>query len=230
MSIKIENLSFNYLPNTQEQSNKDLKIVKVNSTYHNFSLDIKAGSVVALVGPSGIGKSTLFNLITKLSDPDEGRIFLDDMPLSLMTFDDIQQTVSYVTQENFLFKGTLQENLSYGNQGFDCSEENLINSLKLTNAHDFVMKKGGLSMIIEEKGKNLSGGEKQRIIMARALVKNPRLLLLDEATAGVDGESEQIIIENLRKSRKDMTTIIITHKIDNFKPILTEIIDLSKVK
>ena len=230
MSIKIENLSFNYLPNTQEQSNKDLKIVNVNSTYHNFSLDIKAGSVVALVGPSGIGKSTLFNLITKLSDPDEGRIFLDDMPLSLMTFDDIQQTVSYVTQENFLFKGTLQENLSYGNQGFDCSEENLINSLKLTNAHDFVMKKGGLSMIIEEKGKNLSGGEKQRIIMARALVKNPRLLLLDEATAGVDGESEQIIIENLRKSRKDMTTIIITHKIDNFKPILTEIIDLSKVK
>lgn len=230
MSIKIENLSFNYLPNTQEQSNKDLKIVNVNATYHNFSLDIKAGSVVALVGPSGIGKSTLFNLITKLSDPDEGRIFLDDMPLSLMTFDDIQQTVSYVTQENFLFKGTLQENLSYGNQGFDCSEENLINSLKLTNAHDFVMKKGGLSMIIEEKGKNLSGGEKQRIIMARALVKNPRLLLLDEATAGVDGESEQIIIENLRKSRKDMTTIIITHKIDNFKPILTEIIDLSKVK
>lgn len=77
---------------------------------------------MALVGPSGIGKSTLFNLITKLSDPDSGRIFLDDMPLSLLTFDDIQQTISYVTQENFLFRGTLEENLAYGNQGFDCSQ------------------------------------------------------------------------------------------------------------
>ena len=119
---------------------------------------------------------------------------IDDVDIENFTFKDVQKIISYVTQENFLFKGTLQENLSYGNQGFDCSEKNLINCLKLTNAHDFVMKKGGISMIIEEKGKNLSGGEKQRIIMARALVKNPRLLLLDEATAGVDGESEKIII------------------------------------
>lgn len=90
--------------------------------FSNFSLNIPAGSVVALVGPSGIGKSTLFNLLTKLSEPNEGKICLDDMPLSLMTFHDIQQTISYVTQENFLFRGTVEENLSYGNQGFDCSK------------------------------------------------------------------------------------------------------------
>ena len=106
-----------------------------------------------------------------------------------MSFHDIQQEVSYVTQDNFLFRGTVEENLSYGNQGFDCNVENLENCLKLTNAFEFVQKKGGLSSLIEEGGKNLSGGEKQRIILARALVKHPRLLLLDEATAGIDPES-----------------------------------------
>ena len=90
--------------------------------YKNYSEKINAGEVVALVGPSGVGKSTLFNLITKLTDPSSGNIYLDDMPLSIMTFQDIQHKISYVTQENFLFRGTLQENLMYGNHGFDCSE------------------------------------------------------------------------------------------------------------
>lgn len=90
--------------------------------YSNYNLDINSGEIVALVGPSGVGKSTLFNLITKLSEPEKGRIYLDDMSLSLMNFSDIQQLISYVTQENFLFKGTVAENLAYGNQGFDCSE------------------------------------------------------------------------------------------------------------
>lgn len=89
--------------------------------YTNFNENINAGDVVALIGPSGVGKSTLLNLLTKLSDPTSGNIYIDDMPISLMTFQDIQHKVSYVTQENFLFKGTLEENLIYGNHGFDCS-------------------------------------------------------------------------------------------------------------
>lgn len=93
--------------------------------YENFNQTINSGDVVALVGPSGVGKSTLLNLLTKLSSPTHGNIYFDDMPLSLMTFQDIQQKVSYVTQENLLFRGTLEDNLSYGNQGFDCSKENL---------------------------------------------------------------------------------------------------------
>lgn len=95
---------------------------KQRPMYKNYSEKINAGEVVALVGPSGVGKSTLFNLITKLTDPTSGNIYLDDMPLSIMTFQDIQHKISYVTQENFLFRGTLQENLMYGNHGFDCSE------------------------------------------------------------------------------------------------------------
>lgn len=116
--------------------------------YNNFNLNIQPGEVIALVGASGTGKSTLLNLITKLSDPESGNISLDDMPLSLMTFQDIQHKISYVTQENFLFKGTLEENLIYGNHGFDCSPENLTNCLKFTNAYDFTTKKGGLKMHI----------------------------------------------------------------------------------
>jgi ABC-type multidrug transport system fused ATPase/permease subunit len=106
--------------------------------------------------------------------------------------------VSYVTQEVFLFAGTFEENLRYGNHGFDLSEENMIKCLKKVNAYDFVMNKGGLKGRMEEKGGNLSGGEKQRIILARALIKDPRLLLLDEATSGIDHDSESQIISNLK--------------------------------
>ena len=130
-----------------------------------------------------------------------------------MNFSDIQQTTSYVTQETFLFRGTVRDNLIYGNQGLDSSDHHLLHCLKMTNIHSFVEMHGGLDMMIEERGKNLSGGEKQRIALARALVKNPRLLLLDEATSGIDGESEKVIIANLRQSRKGMTTLIVTHKV-----------------
>lgn len=102
----------------------------------------------------------------------------------------------------------------------------MIECLKFTNAYDFVSAKGGLDGLINEKGSNLSGGEKQRIILARALVKNPQLLLLDEGTSGIDPESEKIIIDNLGKHRSNMTTILITHKIEPFLPILTQTINL----
>jgi ABC-type bacteriocin/lantibiotic exporter with double-glycine peptidase domain len=211
--LRIDNLSFDYITGENR-----------NEMYNKFNENIKAGDVVALVGPSGVGKSTLLNLITKLDEPKSGTIYFDGVALSEMSFKDIQHKVSYVTQENFLFRGTLEENLVYGNHGFDCSEENLKNALKLTNAFNFTSKKGGLAMQIETKGNNLSGGEKQRIIMARALVKHPRLLLLDEATAGVDSASERIIIDNLARSREGMTIIIITHKLENFIPIITKFI------
>jgi ABC-type bacteriocin/lantibiotic exporter with double-glycine peptidase domain len=137
--------------------------------------------------------------------------------------------VSYVTQEVFLFAGTFEENLRYGNHGFDLSEENMIKCLKKVNAYDFVMNKGGLKGRVEEKGGNLSGGEKQRIILARALIKDPRLLLLDEATSGIDQDSESQIISNLKQLKGSSTIIIITHKLEPFKHIIDQTIYLKKL-
>jgi ABC-type multidrug transport system fused ATPase/permease subunit len=215
--INISNLHFTYLNENGEN---------IGKIYDNYSLVIHPGSIVALVGPSGSGKSTLFNLLTKLEDIESGLILLDGHNVKDLTFKDIQRMVSYVTQENYLFKGTFRDNLKYGNQHFECSDERLNECLKLTNAFDFVASKGGLDALINEKGSNLSGGEKQRLILARALIKEPRLLLLDEGTSGIDSESEKIIINNLANHRSNMTTILITHKIDPFSPILTQIINL----
>lgn len=177
---------------------------------------IQPGEIVALVGPSGSGKSTLLNILTKLEEAELGKVTLDGQDISDLSFKNIQAMVSYVTQDAYLFRGSFRDNLAYGNQHFDCNDTRLIDCLRLTNALDFVAAKGGLDGMVQERGSNLSGGEKQRLILARALVKNPRLLLLDECTSGVDSASEEVIINNLSKYREHMTTIIITHKLDPF--------------
>jgi ABC-type multidrug transport system fused ATPase/permease subunit len=135
--------------------------------------------MTAIVSRSGTGKSTLLNLLSKLYKPDSGCIYINNEPLNTKSDEFIQQNISYVTQDNYIFKGTFYSNVIYGNHGFDISEERVKECLRLAEAEQFVTNKGGIQGEVMEAGENLSGGEKQKLVLARALVKRPPILILD---------------------------------------------------
>jgi len=181
--------------------------------------------MTAITGRSGIGKSTLLNLLTKLYEPEQGSIYLNEEPLSDKSDEFIQQNMSYVTQDSFVFTGTFYSNIIYGNQGFDTSEERVVEVLKATEALEFVMNKGGLHGRVNEKATNLSGGQRQKLVLARALLKRPAILILDEATANIDKESEYTIFRNLKDICKNSTCIVITHKLGLIEEFIDDKID-----
>lgn len=192
-----------------------------------LSFEVKPGSVVAITGSSGSGKSTILNLLTKLYEADEGKIYIDKREVSQIDPVWIRMNVSYVTQEPILFMGTIFENPRYGNENFDISEENLINAAKLADADEFIRAMPeGYKTQIGEKGMTLSGGQRQRIVLARALVKNPKILIMDESTSSLDPESERQIVKGLQKVVKDRTCLIVTHKLESYQSIITQNIKL----
>jgi ATP-binding cassette subfamily B protein len=182
----------------------------------NLNLSIDPGSVVALVGPSGAGKTTFCNLIPRFYEPEEGRVLVDRSDVRHVSLQSLRAAVGMVQQDVFLFTGTIRDNISYGKPG--ATEEEVEQASRHAGAHEFILElPSGYDTHIGEKGIKLSGGQKQRISIARAFLKNPRILILDEATSSLDTHTEMIIQEALGKLIEGRTTLIIAHRLSTIR-------------
>lgn len=200
--IELRNITFGY------EANKPV--------LKNISMKIDGGSMLGIVGRSGAGKSTLVNLISRLYDPQEGEIYLDGINIKDIAFNDLRKNVAMVSQETYIFMGTVAENIAYANPV--ATREDIVNAAVLASAHDFICKMpDGYDTIIGSSGRNLSGGERQRISIARAILANPKILILDEATASVDTETEKAIQASINFLIKDRTTISIAHRLSTLR-------------
>ncbi len=181
-----------------------------------INLDIPAQSVVALVGPTGVGKSTLVSLIPRFYDVCAGSIKLDGKDICHLTLDSLRRQISIVLQDVFLFHGTARENILFGRPG--ASEQEMIEAARTANAHEFIMQlPEGYDTLIGERGVKLSGGQKQRLSIARAVLKDAPILILDEATSSVDTETELLIQQALERLMVGRTTIIIAHRLSTVR-------------
>ena len=199
-----------------------IDIKKVNFSYNNHqvmfdvNLTILPGEHVGFVGLSGAGKSTLMNLICRFYDPDTGGIFLDNINIKDFSFKDYRNILGVVLQESYLFYGTIADNIRFANP--DASFEEIMQAAKYANAHEFILRQPlGYDTLIQENGSSLSGGEKQRIVIARTILSDPKILLLDEPTAAVDGVNEYKIQEALKFLTHKRTTIVISHRLSSLK-------------
>jgi ATP-binding cassette subfamily B protein/subfamily B ATP-binding cassette protein MsbA len=182
----------------------------------HISLDIPAHNVIALVGPTGVGKSTFVSLIPRFYDVSSGVITLDGHDIRDVTLESLRQQISIVLQDVFLFHGNVRDNVLFGRP--DASEEEIIGAAKVANAHDFICSlPDGYDTLIGERGVKLSGGQKQRLSIARAVLKNAPILILDEATSSVDTETELLIQQALERLMKGRTTIIIAHRLSTIR-------------
>ncbi len=201
-NIQIENVSFGY-----EDSKNVLRKV---------SLEIKPGEMVGIVGRSGVGKSTLINLIMRMYDPEEGAIRIDGTDLRDIAQNSLRSQIGAVLQETFLFTGTLFQNICYSKP--DAAYDEVITAAKLAGVHSFAVKlPDGYNTLVGERGHTLSGGERQRVAIARALLHNPKILILDEATASLDTETEKDIQDALQKLIAGRTTIAIAHRLSTLR-------------
>ena len=181
-----------------------------------MTLEIAAGEMIGLVGHSGAGKTTTVNLITRLYDLDEGQVLIDGVDVRKIRVEDLRRQTGVVLQETFLFSGTVYENIAYAQP--DARPEDVIAAAKLANAHDFVMSRpDGYDSEVEESGGNFSSGEKQRLAIARAILHDPRILILDEATSSVDTKTEQQIQEAIVRLTEGRTTIAIAHRLSTLR-------------
>ncbi len=182
----------------------------------HIDLDIAAGEIIALVGPSGAGKTTLFNLIPRFYDPDAGCILIDGRDIRSIAQSSLRQHIGIVPQETLLFGGSIRENILYGK--LDADESEMIAAAQSANAHGFIMElPKGYDTVVGERGIKLSGGQRQRVAIARALLKDPSILLLDEATSSLDNESEQLVQEALERLMRNRTTLIIAHRLSTVR-------------
>ncbi|MBL9131552.1 MAG: ABC transporter ATP-binding protein, partial [Verrucomicrobiaceae bacterium] len=185
-------------------------------TVHGITIEALPGQTIALVGPTGAGKSTIINLLTRFYEHDEGALTIDGTPVKSISKSSLRRQIGYVTQESFLFNGTVRDNLLIGKR--HASEDELWSVLESANAADFVRKlPNQLDTHVGERGIKLSVGEKQRISIARALLRNPPILLLDEATASVDTETERQIQEALERLMKQRTSFVIAHRLSTVR-------------
>jgi len=197
--IRMSNLSFRY----PGASSDVLKRV---------SLDIRKNTTTALVGSSGSGKSTLIDMILRHHDPIEGEIHIDDQRLQDIKINDWRAIVSVVDQDPYLFNESIRDNILYGK--FDATEEDLLRAAELANAHEFIESLShGYDTVVGLRGMTLSGGQKQRLALARALIRNPQILILDEATSSLDSESERLIQNSITKFQGSKTMVIIAHRL-----------------
>jgi ATP-binding cassette subfamily B protein len=182
----------------------------------DVSFDVAGGETVALVGPTGAGKSTVLKLLLRMYDVDEGAIRIDDQDLRDVTIPSLRQALGYVSQESFMFYGTVEENIKYGT--FDASHEEVVEAAKVAEAHEFITNlPEGYDTEIGERGVKLSGGQRQRLSIARAVLKDPEILILDEATSDVDTETEMLIQRSLDKLTDNRTTFAIAHRLSTIK-------------
>jgi ATP-binding cassette, subfamily B, bacterial len=182
----------------------------------NFSLDISAGKTIAIVGSTGSGKSTLVKLILRFYEVENGEITLDNINLKDICLGDLRRAIGLVSQDVFLFEGTVRENIAYGNPNADL--EDIIMAAKMAEAHDFISQlPQDYDTVVGERGQKLSGGQRQRLAIARAILKDPPILILDEATSAVDNETEAAIAKSLEKITKNRTTIAIAHRLSTIR-------------
>lgn len=189
---------------------------KSKPVLHEINLEVTPGEMVGLVGKSGVGKTTTVNLISRFYDVDHGAIEIDGVDNRKIRLEDLRSQIGIVAQEPFLFSGSISENIGYGKPG--ASFEELMDAAQAANAHNFIVAKpDGYDTQVGERGNNLSGGEKQRIAIARAILHNPRILILDEATSSVDVETEKQIQEAVARLTKGRTTIAIAHRLSTLR-------------
>jgi len=177
---------------------------------------VEGGETLALVGPTGAGKSTVLKLLLRLYDVDEGAIEIDGRDVRNVTLPSLRRAIGYVGQSTFLFYGTVRENITYGS--FDASDEAVIEAAEAAEAHEFITNlPDGYDTMVGERGVKLSGGQRQRISIARAVLKDPEILVLDEATSDVDTETEMLIQRSLDELTADRTTFAIAHRLSTIK-------------
>jgi len=182
----------------------------------SINLEARPGEVVALVGPSGAGKTTLVNLIPRFYDPDAGQVLVDGFDLRTVQIASLRRQIGLVPQESILFNASVRENIAYGR--LDATEEEIVAAAKAANAYDFIMElPEGFDTILGERGASLSGGQRQRIAIARAILRDPRILILDEATSALDAESERLVQEALERLMRGRTTFVIAHRLSTIQ-------------
>jgi ABC-type multidrug transport system fused ATPase/permease subunit len=200
--IKFENVAFAY--------NKDAPVL----TDVNF--EIKAGQMVGVVGPTGGGKSTIVSLIPRFYDPSAGKVSVDGVDIRDYKLHGLRNQIAYVLQETVLFRGTVAENIAYGRGS--ATRDEIVEAAKLANADEFIAKMPeGYDTMVGDRGDTLSGGQRQRIGIARALIRNNPILILDEPTAALDTESEQLVMEALERLMKGRTVITIAHRLSTIR-------------
>lgn len=198
--ISFRNVSFEY-----EDDQGD-------SVLHELSLTIQEGQTVGIVGPTGAGKSTLVKLLLRFYEPQEGRITLDGIDLAEIRMEDLRAALGFVSQDVFLFHGTVLENITYGS--FDAGQDRVVEAARVAEAHAFIQElPDGYQTVVGERGQKLSGGQRQRVSLARAVLKDPPVLILDEATSSVDNETEALIQRSLKKITENRTTLVIAHRL-----------------
>jgi subfamily B ATP-binding cassette protein MsbA len=201
-SIRFENVEFAYKEG--------------ETVLYNFSLEVKPGMTLALVGSSGAGKSTIAKLAARFYDPQKGRILIDEYDLRDVSLESLREQMGIVSQDTLLLYGTVRDNIAYGK--LSATDQEIEDAAKAANAHDFIMSfPEGYNSIVGERGVNLSGGQRQRLAIARVLLKNPRFIVLDEATSALDTESEHLIQESLEKLFKGRTSLVIAHRLSTIQ-------------
>ncbi len=201
-NIKFENVNFEY--------EKDIKILK------DICFEAKAGESIALVGPTGSGKTTIVNLVSRFYNVTDGKILIDDVPIEDIKLNSLRKHVSVMMQDSFIFSGSIADNIRYGK--LDATDEEVIDAAKIIGADKFISEmKDGYNTVVSEKGGQLSQGEKQLISLARTLLSNPSVLILDEATSSIDAKTEQLLQEGISNLLKNRTSIIIAHRLSTIK-------------
>jgi len=202
--INVENIEFSY------DDDDESKVL------HNINIDIKSGTTMAIVGPSGGGKTTLCHLIPRFYDVTKGRITIDGVDIKNASIQSLRKNIGLVQQSVFLFTGTIKENIKYGN--IDATDEEVVEAAKQASIHDFIMSlPNRYDTYIGERGVKLSGGQQQRISIARIFLKNPPILILDEATSALDNATEILIQKSLERLSKGRTTLVIAHRLSTIQ-------------
>jgi subfamily B ATP-binding cassette protein MsbA len=201
-SIQFQRASFHYNPGTP--------------ILRDVSFTIKAGEMVAFVGSTGSGKSTLLDLIPRFQDVTDGAVLIDGMDVRDVTLGSLRRQIGIVNQDVLLFHDTISSNISYGNP--DAGQDAIISAARAAHAHDFIMEQtGGYDTLVRDRGGSLSGGQKQRIAIARALITNPSILILDEAASALDTESEALVQKAIDRLHGQMTILVVAHRLSTIR-------------